>query len=85
MTFNGDGANISVKGGTGSVHLGSGGDLDITAAVSISIYAGSKVTFQGNEILAAADQQMKLSADPGASIQMEPGQTDLKAVKIYQN
>lgn len=85
VTFNGDGANISVKGGTGSVHLGSGGDLDITAAVSISIYAGSKVTFQGNEILAAADQQMKLSADPGASIQMEPGQTDLKAVKIYQN
>ncbi len=85
VTFCGSGANISVKGGTGTVNLGSGGDLSITAAESISIYAGSKVTFQGNEILAAADSQIGLAADPGASIQMKPGQTDLKAAKIYQN
>ncbi len=85
VTFCGSGTNISVKGGAGAVNLGSGGDLSITAAESISIYAGSKVTFQGNEILATADSQMDLAADPGASVQMKPGQTDLKAVKIYQN
>ena len=37
VTFSGAGANISVKGGTGSVTLGSGGDFCVTAAESISM------------------------------------------------
>ena len=85
VTFSGAGANISVKGGTGSVTLGSGGDFCVTAAESISIYAGSRVSVSGNEITAAADEKLGLSADPGASIELKPGQADVKAGKIYQN
>ena len=85
VTFCAGGANISVKGGTGRVNLGSGGDLSITAAESISIYAGSKITFDGNEIVTSADEKIDMAADPGASIKMSTSQIDLKASKIYQN
>ena len=85
VTFCGSGANISVKGGTGTVNLGSDGAFTVTAAESISIYAGSKVSFCGNEITSTADEEMGLAADPGASISLKPGLADVKAVKIYQN
>ena len=85
VTFCAGGANISVKGGTGTVNLGSGGDLSITAAESISIYAGSKITFDGNEIVTSADEKIDMAADPGASIKMSTSQIDLKASMIYQN
>ena len=85
VTFSGAGANISVKGGTGSVTLGSGGDFCVTAAESISTYAGSRVSVSGNEITAAAGEKLGLAADPGASIELKPGQADVKAGKIYQN
>ena len=85
VTFSGAGAQISVKGNTGTVNLGSDGAFSITAAESISIYAGSRVSFLGDTITAVADEKTDIAADPGASISLKPGQADLKAVKIYQN
>ena len=85
VTMTGDGTTISSPGGSGSVSMSTSGDLVISAAVSLSMCAGSKISFSANEIEVTGTDKISMSSDGGASITMDPSLIDIFASKINQN